>query len=216
MSLNLSNTSQSLIINTYYVFKCEETNRMSVNNKIDSNFSTKKMIHMLTSISKILDTKIINTSSHSFEPSGTSVSSIIESKDYITGASGVMHLNESHISFHSYYEHSISNNIILRLELHISSCSNKSVYNSINVLSNDNNYENYYAMTLDYFHRGLNLENIKQDGDDIYKAYIQSKVGQYDIIEDESSLSFQHTKIIRKKEHHDSDALIECLNKFLI
>ena len=54
------------------------------------------MIHMLTSISKILDTKIINTSSHSFEPSGTSVSSIIESKDYITGASGVMHLNESY------------------------------------------------------------------------------------------------------------------------
>ena len=185
-------------------------------NKIDSNFSIRKMIQMLTSVSKILDTKIINTSSHSFEPSGASVSSIIESEDYITGASGVIHLNESHISFHSYFEHSISNNIILRLELHISSCSNKSVYNSIDVLSSDNDYENYYAMTLDYFHRGLNLENIKQDGDDIYKAYIQSKVGQYDIIEDESSLSFQHTKVIKKKDHNDSDALIECLNKFLI
>ena len=96
---------------------------MSVNNKIDSNFSIRKMIHTLTSISKILDTKIINTSSHSFEPSGASVSINYR----VTGASGVMHLNESHISFHSYFEHSISNNIILRLELHISSCSNKSV-----------------------------------------------------------------------------------------
>ena len=90
------------------------------------------------------------------------------------------------------------------------------MYNSIDVLSSDNEYENYYAMTLDYFHRGLNLENIKQDGDDIFKAYIQSKVGQYDITEDESSLSFQHTKIIRKKDNRDSDALIECMNKFLI
>jgi len=216
MSLNLSNTSQSLIINTYYIFKCDETDRRSVNNKIDSSFSIRKMIQMLTSISKILDTKIINTSSHSFEPSGASVSSIIESKDYITGVSGVMHLNESHISFHSYYEHSISNNIILRLELHISSCSNKSVYNSIDVLSNDNNYENYYAMTLDYFHRGLNLENVKQDGGDIFKKYIQRKMGQYDIIENESRLSFQHTKIIKKKDNNDSDALIDCLNKFLI
>jgi S-adenosylmethionine/arginine decarboxylase-like enzyme len=216
MSLNLSNTSQSLILNTYYVFKCEETDRIFVNNKINSNFSIRKMIQMLTSISKILDTKIINTSSHSFEPSGASVSSIIESKDYITGASGVMHLNESHISFHSYFEHSISNNIILRLELHISSCSNKSVYNSIDVLSSDNEYENYYAMTLDYFHRGLNLENIKQDGDDIFKAYIQGKIGQYDIIGDESGLAFQHTKIIKKKDNSDSNPLIDCLNKFLI
>ena len=41
------------------------------------------MMNMMQDISKTLETKIIHTSSHSFEPSGVSLASVIESNEPI-------------------------------------------------------------------------------------------------------------------------------------
>ena len=41
---------------------------MLTNKKIEKNFSMSFMMKMMQDISKTLDTKIIHTSSHSFEP----------------------------------------------------------------------------------------------------------------------------------------------------
>ena len=180
MNSILTNTSQSLILNSYYGFECNEKNRINVNKKIESKFNENYLINIVKSISKSLDTKILNTSSHAFEPSGTSVASIIESNEIEIGISGVAHLNESHISFHSYYENKIKNIIVLRLELHISSCSRKNVFYSLDELSNDNLYETYDSLTIDFFHRGINLEKNLND-DHLITQYLNKKSNTFEI-----------------------------------
>ena len=107
MKPNITNTSQTLVVNSYYGFSCSESNRYDVNKKIEEKFSSVYLMSILEDISKTLETKILHTSKHTFKPSGTSLSSIIESNETVFGSSGVAHLNESHISFHSYFENSI-------------------------------------------------------------------------------------------------------------
>ena len=89
---DISNTSQSLVINTYYGYTCSEKDKMMTNKKIEDNFSASFMMNMMHDISKTLGTNIIHTSSHSFEPSGVSLASVIESNEPIFGSSGVAHL----------------------------------------------------------------------------------------------------------------------------
>ena len=116
---DISNTSQSLIVNTYYLFKCNEKDRTLVNKEIEKKYSMSLIMNLMSNISKTLDTNILHTSSHSFEPNGVSLTSVIESNEPMFGSSGVAHLRESHMSFHSYYENSLKDIIIMRLELHI-------------------------------------------------------------------------------------------------
>ena len=97
---DISNTSQSLVINTYYGYMCSGKNKILINKKIENIFSASFMMKMMHDISKTLGTNIIHTSSHSFEPSGVSLASVIESNEPIFGSSGVAHLSEGHISFH--------------------------------------------------------------------------------------------------------------------
>jgi S-adenosylmethionine/arginine decarboxylase-like enzyme len=162
------------------------------------------------SISEILNTKILHTSQHSFEPSGTSLSSIIESDDVIFGSSGIAHLNESHISFHSYYENSINDLIILRLELHVSSCSRKCVYSVLNDLIENSLFNNYDALTLDFFHRGINLEQIEANKQ-ILSLFFQKHHIDFNIIANDSFESFKHYKLIKKEEK----IIIPELNNYL-
>ena len=69
---DISNTSQSLVINAYYGYTCSEKDKILTNKKIENDFSASFMMNMVQDISKTLETKIIHTSSHSFEPSGVS------------------------------------------------------------------------------------------------------------------------------------------------
>ena len=203
MNSILTNTSQTLILNSYYGFECNEKSRIDVNKKIESEFNEKYLNNIVKRISKILDTTILNTSSHVFEPSGTSVTSIIESNEVEFGSSGVAHLNESHISFHSYFENSIKNIIILRLELHISSCSRKNVYYSLNQLSSDNLYETYDALTIDFFHRGINLDG-NLNNDFIIADYLDKKSNCYEI---ETVISSNHFSSFKLLKHRDKISL---------
>ena len=196
---DISNTSQSLIVNTYYLFKCSEKDRTLVNKEIEKKYSMSLVMNLMSNISKTLDTNILHTSSHSFEPNGVSLTSVIESNEPMFGSSGVAHLRESHMSFHSYYENSLKDIIIMRLELHISSCSRKSVYFSFNDLSKNSHFENYDAITIDYFHRGLSLENLDKSGDNILDIYIQKKGISFELVEKTKTASFVSLKLLKKK-----------------
>tara|TARA_Y100000389_G_scaffold204493_1_gene257396 strand:- start:3036 stop:3683 length:648 start_codon:yes stop_codon:yes gene_type:complete len=215
MKPNITNTSQSLIINSYYGYSCLEKKRLDVNNEIEKKFNAQYLMNVLTGISKTLDTNILHTSQHSFVPSGTSLSSIIESNEAVFGSSGVMHLNESHISFHSYYENSIQNIVIVRLELHISSCSRKSVYLALNNLSDNHLFNGYDAITLDFFHRGINLMD-SHDNYEIINSFIEEKSKDYNIEINDVSKKFSHYKILRKKDKIKLKELSEYIYKHLI
>jgi len=211
----ITNTSQSLILNSYYGFECNEKNRIEANKKIESEFNENYLLNIVKSISKSLDTKIINTSSHVFEPSGTSVASIIESNEIELGTSGVAHLNESHISFHSYYENNIKNIIILRLELHISSCSRKNVFHSLDKLSSDNLYDTYDSLTIDYFHRGINLEKSLND-DCLITQYLKKKSNTFEINTINSSDYTSSYRLLKHKDKIFPDNLMRHLYLDLI
>ena len=199
MKPNITNTSQTLVLNSYYGFSCNESNRYDVNKKIEQKFSSRYLMTILKDISKTLETKILHTSKHSFKPSGTSLSSIIESDELKFGASGVAHLNESHISFHSYFENSIENIIILRLELHVSSCSRKSVYSILDNLVNQQIFSSYDGLTLDFFHRGIDLEQ-NEENNFIISSFLHSKSIEFDIEVHDQTKYFKHYKILKQKD----------------
>ncbi len=216
MSLSLSNTSQSLIINTYYGFSCDEVSKLELNNRIDSEYSVEFMMQLVNKISVTLETSVLHTSSHSFKPSGSSLTSIIESNEPLFGSSGILHLNESHISFHSYFENSLNDVVILRLELHISSCSRKNVFFALDELSRNKHFENFDAMSLDYFHRGIKLDDIKEDKDSPLDAYLSTKQDTFTIRDSQSLDTFLHLKLIKKRGYFDKSAVSEYLYKCLI
>ena len=213
---DISNTSQSLIVNTYYIFKCNKKDRILVNKEIEKKYSMTLVMNLMDNISKTLDTNILHTSSHAFEPNGVSLTSVIESNEPMFGSSGVAHLRESHMSFHSYYENSLKDIIIMRLELHISSCSRKSVYFSFNDLSKNSHFENYDAITIDYFHRGLSLENLDKSRDDILDTYIQKKDIYFELVEERKTASFVSLKLLKKKNKISPSTAFETLYNHLI
>jgi len=199
MKPNITNTSQTLVLNSYYGFSCNEKNRYDVNKKIEEKFSSQYFMGILEDISTTLETKILHTSKHVFNPSGTSLSSIIESNEEIFGSSGVAHLNESHISFHSYFENSIKNIVVLRLELHISSCSRISVFSVLDNLTNKILFNSYDGLTLDFFHRGIDLENLKKE-DCIINTFLNHKSKDFNIETHNQSELFSHYRILKQKE----------------
>jgi S-adenosylmethionine/arginine decarboxylase-like enzyme len=199
MKPNITNTSQTLVLNSYYGFSCNEKNRYDVNKKIEEKFCSQYFMGILEDISTTLETKILHTSKHSFNPSGTSLSSIIESSEETFGSSGVAHLNESHISFHSYFENSIKNLVVLRLELHISSCSRISVFSVLDNLMDKILFNSYDALTLDFFHRGIDLENSKKE-DCIINTFINQKSKDFNIEVHNQSQSFSHYRILKQKD----------------
>ena len=213
---DISNTSQSLVINTYYGYTCNEKDKILTNKKIENDFSASFMMKMMKDISKTLETKIIHTSSHSFEPSGVSLASVIESNEPIFGSSGVAHLSESHISFHSYFENSLNDIIILRLELHISSCSRKSVYFALGDISKNDQFDKFDAITFDFFHRGLDLESYENNGINILDTYLKEKAHSYDIIDDERTNTFVNIKLIKHKKKLQSGLMADSLRNYLI
>lgn len=215
MKPNITNTSQTLVLNSYYGFSCNEKNRYSINKKIEKNFNSQYLMDILECISVTLETKILHTSKHSFNPSGTSLSSIIESNEQIFGSSGIAHLNESHISFHSYFENSIKNIIILRLELHVSSCSRKSVFTVLGNLMDEKFFNSYDGLTLDFFHRGIDLEQ-NQENHSIITSFLENKSKEFNVKAHDQTESFSHYKIVKHKEKIGLRDLYDYFYNYLI
>jgi hypothetical protein len=58
MNPNITNTSQSLIINSYYGYSCNDKNRLQKNREIEQKYAANKLMSTTKSISEILNTKI--------------------------------------------------------------------------------------------------------------------------------------------------------------
>ena len=104
----------------------------------------------------------------------------------------------------------------MRLELHISSCSRKSVYFSFNDLSKNSHFENYDAITIDYFHRGLSLENLDKSGSNILDVYLQKKDISFELVEETKTASFVSLKLLKKKNKISPSTAFETLYDHLI
>ena len=152
-------------------------------------------------IAKAANVTILNISKYKFEPQGFTILAL---------------LAESHISFHSYFENSLNDIIILRLELHISSCSRKSVYFALGDISKNDQFDNFDAITLDFFHRGLDLESYEDDGNNILDAYLKEKVHTYDIVDDKRTNTFMNIKLIKHKKKLQSELMSDSLHNHLI
>ena len=85
-----------------------------------------------------------------------------------------MHLKESHITFHTYVEDIYDNFAIVRLEYHISSCSEANVYNALReiILIDDKDYSFPDLISIDYIRRGAKFED--DSSKIIYDPYLHN------------------------------------------
>lgn len=131
MFKKISNVSRTLIINTFEGFYYKDSNSINdVSKIISKSYDTRRLLTITKNIAKSIKVLVLNESTHSFNPFGDSASLLVEAdlKDY---NNGVLHLKESHISFHTYIEDVLENFLIIRLELHICSCAEENVFLSL-------------------------------------------------------------------------------------
>lgn len=166
MLKKISNVSSTLIVNLYEGFYLPKIGDTSViQEKISNKYNSNKLINIARDISKTIETEILNESSHTFQPFGDSGSMLIQA-DLSLLNSATLHLEESHITFHTYVEDILKNHLIVRLEFHISSCSEANVYTSLlDIFQNNNNCNSLLPdlVSIDYLRRGAKFGGHSED-----------------------------------------------------
>ena len=178
MIKEISNVSSTLIINTYEGFYCKD--KSIVDKIIFDKYSNKNLIYIIKKIVKEINAEILNESTHNFEPFGDSTSLLIKA-DINLANSGTLHLKESHITYHTYIETRFDNFYIIRLEIHICSCTKVDVFKSLPHLFDSDNifFKNFLpdVISIDYLKRGYDLasKNGNSSGNfdtlEIFKLY---------------------------------------------
>ena len=172
MMKKISNVSTTLIVNSYECFYYTDSqNVLSCQNIISKIYNSKKLLAISRKISDAIETEILHESSHNFEPFGDSGSLLIQA-DLSLYSSATLHLKESHITFHTYIEDIYDNFAIVRLEYHISSCSEANVYNALReiILIDDKDYSYPDLISIDYIRRGAKFEDCSRKI--IYDPYL--------------------------------------------
>lgn len=164
MIKKISNVSTTLIVNTYESFYYGDNQDISdCEINISKKYNSENLLKVSRNISKTIQTEILHESSHNFKPFGDSGSLLIQA-DLNLYNSATLHLKESHITFHTYIEDILDNFAIVRLEYHISSCSDANVYNSLNdiiLISEECFFPD--LVTIDYIRRGAKYGNNPDD-----------------------------------------------------
>ena len=117
--------------------------------------------------------------------------------------SASLHLKESHITFHTYIEDILDNFLIIRLELHISSCSEANVFESLkDLISADGDMKIFpNLLTIDYLRRGAkygeNSNTIINDNYNIFDINIDSN---YDIFSNNTSNKTKSSLLLLSQE----------------
>ena len=156
MLKKISNVSSTLIVNCYEGFYFHDNNsRLELEQNILNKYDAHKLTKIARQISKTIKTEILHESSHSFKPFGDS-SSLLLQADLGLYNSASLHLKESHITFHTYIEDILDNFLVIRLEFHISSCSDSNVFKSLcEIISIDDDNKVFPNLfTVDYLRRG--------------------------------------------------------------
>ena len=164
MIKKISNVSTTLIVNTYesfYYGDHQDISDCEIN--ISKKYNLENLLKISRNISKTIQTEILHESSHNFTPFGDSGSLLIQA-DLNLYNSAALHLKESHITFHTYIEDILDNFAIVRLEYHISSCSDANVYNSLKDIIQISE-ECFFPdlVSIDYIRRGAKYGNNPDD-----------------------------------------------------
>ena len=163
----ISNLSTTLIVNSYECFPIQTNENEGISYKlIKEKYDATELISISRAISVLIGTEIIRESKFTFEPFGDSGAFLVKAKDCLSN-SGVVHLKESHISFHTYVEDVNDTFLIVRLEYHICSCSDYNVYDSIKAILPEalgsGNLPTPDLITLDYIRRGAKFNDSPSD-----------------------------------------------------
>jgi len=160
MIKKINNTSSTLIINAFEGFYYDGSSNINIAKaQLEEKYHLDKLLSIARKISKTIKTEILHESSHNFEPFGDSASLLIQA-DLSPYNNAVLHLKESHITFHTYIEDILNNFLIVRLELHISSCSESNIFDSLPEIISLNNQKNNvnkvgaHLINIDYLLRG--------------------------------------------------------------
>ena len=203
MLKQISNVSSTLIINSYEGFYANgSTADLVLKDNIFNGYNAQKLTHIARCISKTIQTEILHESSHSFKPFGES-SSLLLQADLGVYNSASLHLKESHITFHTYIEDILDNFLIIRLELHISSCSEANVFESLkDIISADNDMKIFpNLLTIDYLRRGAKYgENSNTIINDNYNVLDINIDSNYDIFSNDTSNKTKSSLLLLSQE----------------
>ena len=163
----ISNLSTTLIVNSYECFPIQTDENEKISYKlIREKYDATHLISISREISGLIGTEIIGESKFTFEPFGDSGAFLVKAKECLSN-SGVTHLKESHISFHTYVEDINVEFLVVRLEYHICSCSEYNVYDSLKaIMPKLLSFESIPTpdlITLDYIRRGAKFNNSSID-----------------------------------------------------
>ena len=229
MLKKISNVSSTLIVNSYEGFYFPDNNpNIVLEEKILEKYSSEKLTNIARRISKTIKTEILHESKHRFKPFGDS-SSLLLQADLGLYNSASLHLKESHITFHTYIEDILDNFLVVRLEFHISSCSESNVFESLDDLISADNEDKVFPnlFTVDYLKRGSkygeNSNIIINETFDIFDINIDSN---YDIFSNDASHLTKSSLLLLNEEamlgkHQSinsfmSPEIILTLRKFLL
>ena len=226
----ISNLSTTLIVNSYECFPIQtNSNKVISYNLIKEKYDATGLISISRAISALIGTDIIGESKFTFETFGDSGAFLVKAKDCL-GNSGVTHLKESHISFHTYVEDINNEFLIIRLEYHICSCSDYNVYDSIKAIlphSLDSDaVPTPDLITLDYLRRGAKFSDSSNelhfDYHDINGIFEKTS---YQLFKDIDSTrtngtrqlfcSLDNTNILTKLKNFDYEISHSDVNKFM-
>ncbi len=163
----ISNLSTTLIVNSYECFPIQTDENENISHKlIREKYDATDLISTSRAISSLIGTEIIGESKFTFEPFGDSGAFLIKARECLSN-SGVTHLKESHISFHTYVENINIEFLVVRLEYHICSCSEYNVYDSVKaiipIMLESQNSPTPDLITLDYIRRGAKFNNTSNE-----------------------------------------------------
>ena len=229
MLKKISNVSSTLIVNCYEGFYFHDNNfRFELEKNILNKYGAGKLTKIARQISKTIKTEILHESSHSFKPFGDS-SSLLLQADLGLYNSASLHLKESHITFHTYIEDILDNFLVVRLEFHISSCSESNVFESLDeIISMDNENKIFPNLfTVDYLKRGSKYgkssDIVIKESSDIFDININPN---YDVFSNDtshltkSSLLLLNEESMLKKHQLENNFIsletISTLRRFLL
>ena len=162
MIVDISNTSTTLIVNTYEGFYISD--KTHLNEAIHKKYSNNNLLDILRSVAKGINAQILTESTHNFDPFGDSSALLIQANVDLAN-SGTLHLKESHITYHTYLETRVENFFIIRLEIHICSCTKSNVFDSLEYIMNSSNthFKNFLPeiISIDCLRRGHDLIQMK-------------------------------------------------------
>jgi S-adenosylmethionine/arginine decarboxylase-like enzyme len=202
MIKKISNVSTTLIVNLYDSFYYSDDQGIaSCQKQISKKYNSANLLDISRKISKTIQTDILHESSHNFEPFGDSGTLLIQA-DLKLYNSATLHLKESHITFHTYIEDIFDHFAIVRLEYHISSCSDSNVYDALKDIILNKNNQNIYPdlVSVDFIRRGAKYGSNYDDI--IYDNNIQclENFDKYEISSVAQSLNTEHHTFLLKND----------------